>query len=357
MKKKAFVIPGSTGGHIIPILSVVKNMESRFFLDVHFICSPEGMERKIIPSSYSLHFVSLGRLNRVSLKEKILTLFRLPHAFLKSLYLLIRHRPQFVLGGGGSLSGPVILSAKLLGIKTFLWEPNRVPGLTNRCLFPFVDHIFSAFEAEDLEIKGVEKEKITRVGFLVKKELQEKKPTPPSDFFHVLVLGGSQGSVAISEEIRKIIESKKIPGTKWLVQCGEKNYETLKQAYEPLKNVKLRGFIEEMHRAYSWAHLVISRSGMGAISEIMATGKPSILIPFPFSADDHQRKNAEFFYKKGACLMLDQKQMTENRLLEMISYLRYDLEKRKEVSSKASELFVQDADKVMAEKMVSLVKE
>lgn len=323
------IAAGGTGGHIFPALAMAKALQA---LDpdirIHFVGARGGMEERIIPQhGYAQSLLPVGRLNHnVHWSERLLTLLQLPWAVLSAMFLVLKLKPRFVLGVGGHASAPILLAAALLRRRTFIWEPNAMPGLANRWLSRFVDESLVVFPEARMLLKT---KKQKDVGMPIRKEIEAvgsaEGVSPSRDEFHILVFGGSQGARGINNAVCEMVNQ----GGEWLRrvkivhQTGPYDFERIKAAYgeKAREHVEVKEFLDDMDRRYTWADLVICRSGTGTLSELSACGKPAILIPLPTAADDHQRKNAESIVDAGGAKMILQKDLSANSLRQLVTHL------------------------------------
>jgi len=325
---KILIAAGGTGGHIYPALAMAEAFQAqRQDVQIDFVGTAHGLENKIIPAKgFRLHHLPIGRLNsNVALSERLKTIALLPWALVQSARLLKREKPDFVLGVGGHASGPLLLMASLLGYRNAIWEPNAMPGMANRILSKFVDECWVVFE----EARPLLKSRNLHVaGMPVRREIEDMPMTRPgSNRFRILVFGGSQGARGLNNATVEMVRM----GGDWLNdveivhQTGAADFARIQSAYgADLAKVDLHEYLHDMGQQYALADLVVSRAGTGTLSELAACSKPAILIPFPFAADDHQKKNAESLVKKGAAIMILQKDLTAQGLRDQILALKND---------------------------------
>jgi len=329
MKKKFLIAGGGTGGHIYPGIAIAKSLESlNPNIEVEFVGSNLGLEKNIVPrEGFKLHMLPAGKLNyQGSWFIKALGLMKVFLGLLQALVLIIKTKPCGVLGVGGYASVPLVLAAALLRIPTSIWEPNAHPGLANRILSQFVSRAFVVFELSKKYLKSKE---IQLVGLPIRSELENiiassTQSEQPTDF-HVLCFGGSQGSKALNEVLEQAIkkESEWLHKSQLIHQTGIADYQNIKAVYDQsVFEVKAFEYLFEMEKYYTWATVVVCRSGASTIAELAAAGMPAILIPLPSSADDHQRKNAEALVSQGAALLVEQKEFTPEKLNEMLLSLQ-----------------------------------
>lgn len=327
---KVLIAGGGTGGHLYPALAIAKELKSRN-VDVEFVGTAAGLETKIVPrDGFELHLISIGKLNQVSLKTKLKTLLKIPLAFIQAVLLILKFKPDVILGVGGYASGPALFVGSLLRRKTLIWEPNAFPGLANRLLSSWVDLSCVVFESATKHLKS---KRTLRVPMPVRKEIEEMALRVPRTVnFRVLIFGGSQGSRAINQCVIDMIKQGGpwLKTTEFVHQTGSHEFKAVEKQYIdakiPMSQVQCLEFLHDMPERYRWADLVIARSGTGTLSEIAACGKASILIPLPTAADDHQRINAEALVGMGGAKMILQKDLTPDRLKTEILALQDDPE-------------------------------
>lgn len=332
---KVLIAAGGTGGHIYPALAIAEALkEQRPDITVEFVGTRSGLENKIIPpKGYRLHHLPIGRLNsNVSLGERLKTLLLLPMALVKSFLLVQRENPDFVLGVGGYASGPILLVSALLHRSTAIWEPNAMPGMANRILSRFVDECWVVFDDAKAHLHNTH---LKKAGMPVRREIERMVPgnhAARSDF-HILVFGGSQGARGINNAMVELVNAKPdyFRDVRLVHQTGPADFQRIREAYgDKISSLKIevREYLDDMAQRYAWADLVVCRSGTGTLSELAACGKAAILIPFPFAADDHQKKNAESLVQRGAAEMIVQKDLTPESLYQMIDRLKVNAERR-----------------------------
>ncbi len=322
---KILIAAGGTGGHIYPALAMAEAFQTyRPAVQIEFVGTAHGLENKIIPAKgFKVHHLPVGRLNsNVGKAERIKTVLLLPWAMIKSIMLLRKEKPDFVLGVGGHASGPLLLMASMLKYRTAIWEPNAMPGMANRILSKFVDEAWVVFDEARALLKGV----VHVAGMPVRKEIEEMPMTKTGDGkFRVLIFGGSQGARGLNTAAAEMIKAggPELAQIEFIHQTGAADFERIKALYgDAISKVDLREYLHDMGHQYQKADLVICRSGTGTLSELAACAKPSILIPFPFAADDHQKKNAESLVKKNAAIMIVQKDLTPAGLRDQILDLK-----------------------------------
>jgi UDP-N-acetylglucosamine--N-acetylmuramyl-(pentapeptide) pyrophosphoryl-undecaprenol N-acetylglucosamine transferase len=313
---------GGTGGHVMPLLAVARELAASGHQSV-FIGTRTGFEAKLVPpAGFPLEFIEIGGLNRVGLLRKLRTLAQLPFSVRRSAQLLAKHRASAVFSLGGYAAGPVVMAALWKHLPLVIMEPNAMPGLTNRQIGRFVNRALLSFpDAARFFPPG--KSEIT--GLPVRPEFFHIAPKLREAKLTILITGGSQGSRTLNEAARgswSYFREAHSP-VRFIHQTGTAAHAALAQK---LSESGLEGeaapFIEDMPAAFARADLVICRAGAGAAAELAAAGKPSILVPFPHSTDQHQLRNAEAFQKAGAAVLVLDHEMDGGRLFEEVQKLR-----------------------------------
>ncbi|RME15401.1 MAG: undecaprenyldiphospho-muramoylpentapeptide beta-N-acetylglucosaminyltransferase [Bdellovibrio sp.] len=351
---------GGTGGHVYPALAIAQALKQKSpHTKIYFIGSPKGLEARVIPEAgFPLKLISIGRFNRnVALKERIKTFFQIPWAVVSSLVFLLKVRPSIVFGVGGYVSAPPLIAAILLRKKVFIWEPNAFPGMVNRRLAPFVTKVLFVMDGA---LKYMKSKRVQKVGVPVRQEIEalfreDYKPRiPPLHFF---VFGGSQGAHAINKAIVECFQQYPLESVKLIHQTGQKDYDWVLESYKELdpqqERLKCFAFVKDMDEKYRWSHLVMCRSGIGSVFEILATGRPAILVPYPYAADNHQQKNAEELEAKGAAWVLLEKDLSPEKIFEFLDQCIKKPDSLVNLSLKAKTLYKQKAADEIAQMILS----
>jgi UDP-N-acetylglucosamine--N-acetylmuramyl-(pentapeptide) pyrophosphoryl-undecaprenol N-acetylglucosamine transferase len=248
----------------------------------------------------------------------------LPKSFLQARSLIKSLQPDVVVGAGGYVSGPVVLMAALMKVPTLVMESNALPGWTNRVLARFVDKAAVSFEAAQPFFRG----QATVTGNPVRREFFEvaKRERDGIGRFSILIFGGSQGAQAINQAMIEALPSLEPLRSTLLIthQTGEADFERVRTAYLASGwngRAEVKRYIDDMVASFGEVDLVICRAGATTTAELIAAGKAAIMVPFPFAADDHQRKNAEAMEKAGAAKMILQQDLSGERLAHEITTL------------------------------------
>ena len=320
-KKNRFLFAtGTTGGHLFPIVSLAYELKKKGH-DINIVHSNSSIEKKVLAQfDFSFFTLSVGRLRKgVGFFERVWTVLCLPFYIIRSINLILKVKPDIVMGAGGALCGPVLLSARLLGCSTVIWELNAVPGLTNKILSFFVHSIFICFESAK---KFLPSKKCFVYSFPVREDIRQQgsQKREPDGYFHLLVLGGSQGAHSINKAVLEMCYKEKLKTWKIRHQTGKKDFESIQSIYSKKEFFECRSFFDNMGECYQWADVVISRAGAGTLAELSACGKAVIVIPLSSSSDNHQLKNAMAF--KQAVEILQEGNLTGPILFETIMGLQ-----------------------------------
>ncbi|MBI4469702.1 MAG: undecaprenyldiphospho-muramoylpentapeptide beta-N-acetylglucosaminyltransferase [Acidobacteria bacterium] len=359
MTTNVLIAAGGTGGHIFPGIAVAREFLRREpDARITFAGTARGMETRVVPDAgFGLELIDVAGLNRVGLAQVARTMMKLPGSFMQAAGILRRLRPDVVIGIGGYASGPVLLAASLKRRPTLVIEPNALPGLTNRLLAPWVRAAALSFAETERFFQG----KAVLTGNPVRPEFFSIAPRPEIANLHVLAVGGSQGSHAINLAMISAVPSllRRHARLTVTLQTGERDFETVRSAaarsgLEPRWEV--RRFVGAMAEEFERADLVISRAGATTIAEITAAGRPSVLIPLPTAADDHQRRNAEALAGAGAAVCLPQSEMTAERLTDEIEALLLNPGRRREMAKASRGLAHRDAAREIVDLAYRLIK-
>jgi UDP-N-acetylglucosamine--N-acetylmuramyl-(pentapeptide) pyrophosphoryl-undecaprenol N-acetylglucosamine transferase len=317
------IIGGGTGGHVIPAIAVARELRDRGHAPL-FIGTRNGFEARLVPENgFPIDWIEIGGLKRVGLLRTLQTLAQLPLSIGRVLRLLELRRPAAAFSMGGYVAGPVTVAAWLRRIPVVLMEPNAMPGLTARLSARFVRKALVSFEESARFFRG--KAEIT--GLPVRPEFFGISRKPREETLTILITGGSRGSRTLNNAARASWPLFRDSGTtvRIIHQAGlEAHAELAREFAVSGLEGEVVPFLTDMPGAFARADLVVSRSGAGAVAELAAARKPSILCPFPFAADDHQLRNAEALQRAGAARLVLDREMTGERLFQEIAGIRKD---------------------------------
>ncbi len=305
---------GGTGGHVIPALAVARELAARGHKPV-FIGTRSGFEARLVPAvGFPIEWIEIGALQRSGAARILKTLAQLPASVLRSARLLGLHRASAVFSMGGYAAGPVVLAAILRRIPVVVMEPNAKPGLTNRMLARFPARVLVSFpEAARYFPAG----RVEITGLPVRAEFFDLPDKVSGGEFTVLITGGSRGARSLNRAASQAWPLLAASGARLRLihQTGADAYPELARGFAASGLAgRMTAFLDDMPAAFAEADLVVCRSGAGAVAELAAAGKPSILVPFPFAADDHQLHNAEAMVRAGAARLVRDAELSGERL-------------------------------------------
>lgn len=357
---RVMIAAGGTGGHIYPGIAVAQEIMRRDATSVvRFVGTSRGLEARLVPQAgFELSLIESAGLKNVQLAARLYGLALLPRSFIGTWKLIRDFNPDVVVGAGGYVSGSVVLTAAFLKRPTLVMESNALPGMTNRVLARFVDRAAVSFEQALPYFRG----KATVTGNPVRREFFEIPPKQrdPSKF-SLLVFGGSQGARAINEAMMAALPAlDKLPVQLRIKhQTGAADVKRVQQAYSSARRdlrAEVTAYIDNMVKDFAEADLVICRAGATTTAELIAAGKASIMIPFPFAADDHQRKNAEALQESGASRMIVQRELSGERLAQEIGKLVHSPHLVNEMEASSKKLARGDAARAAVDMIEELAK-
>jgi UDP-N-acetylglucosamine--N-acetylmuramyl-(pentapeptide) pyrophosphoryl-undecaprenol N-acetylglucosamine transferase len=344
MIQRIMVAGGGTGGHLFPGLAVVEELRRRVpDLEVRFVGTARGIEARILPErGEHLDLLEVTPLKGQGLGARFKSFGRIPRAMREASALMRAFDPDLVLGVGGYASGPVLMAASLSGRPSAVLEQNAYVGMTNRILSKFVDRAYISFE-ETQAVFGERKSVMTgnpvRHEFVAHARLALADPEGfEARARNILVLGGSQGARKLNEDVpHAIARLGRLPeGARVVHQTGQSMRDDVEATYRELGiEADVVTFIDDMARAYSNASIVIARAGATTLAELCAIGRPAILVPFPFAADDHQAKNAEALQRLGAAICIRESNLERDSLGRLIEELSSDPMRRRAMAEAA----------------------
>ena len=305
---------GGTGGHVVPALAVARELRLRGH-QPFFIGTRHGFEARLVPAQgFPLEWIEIGGLKNVGLLRRLKTLWQLPNSVLRSLRIIRRRKPAAIFSMGGYVAAPPMIAAILARIPLVVMEPNAMAGFTSRLLGRFARKALLTFD----ETRAAFPDGVCEMtGLPVRAEFFEIEPVKPRMPFRVFITGGSRGARTLNRAVRDalpLLAQSGLP-VQLTVQCGADALAELTAAFAQHQIAgEVKAFVDDMPQAVADAALVIARAGAGSISELAAAGRPSILVPFPFAADDHQTKNAEALSRAGAAILVADAAMNGERL-------------------------------------------
>ena len=331
MVTRVMIMAGGTGGHVYPGLAVAEELMAHG-AEVIWLGTREGIESRLVPAAgIPVAWISISGLRGKSLAKRLLSPLRLALAVMQAVFVMLRYRPMAVLGMGGFVAGPGGLVTWLLRKPLLLHEQNAVVGMTNRLLAPMAKRIFEAFSGS-----FPRRYHAVAVGNPVRADICRIAP-PDSRFGHrqgvlrLLVVGGSQGAEALNRIVPRLLKEYE-PPVRPLVrhQTGERHYESAVARYKEYGvEAEISPFLDDIAESYSWADIVLCRSGALTVSEIAAAGLPAIFVPFPYAVDDHQTRNAQHLVSHGAACLLSESELSVERLKGLLDQFIADAQERR----------------------------
>ena len=329
---------GGTGGHLFPGLAVAEQLQKRGCAVGLFI-SPKDVDQQAVKSARGMEIFTLPA---VGLQNR--NYFSFAGSFVKSLFatkkIFRQRRPAAVLAMGGFTSAPPVWVGRDFGAKTFLHESNTIPGRANRLLARYVDEAFVGFPTAAARLRA---RKVTTTGTPVRPQFQPGDAAVCRALFRldpgrptILVMGGSQGASGINDLVLSALPSlgDRAPAWQWLHLTGPNDAEKVKAAYDArgFKTV-VKPFLAEMDLAMGAATAAVSRAGASSLAEIAAVRLPSLLVPYPAAADNHQFYNAQAFETTGAARLLEQKNTAPEQVAALLRELVEDATARAKIQT------------------------
>lgn len=351
LKNKPYIlVAGGTGGHLFPALSLAK------------ILKQKGKVVYLYTDERALVWVDKNQIDKVIVnkfnkKNKIEFLKNLFMCGFKSLINFIKERPKVVIGFGGYPSAPTCLAAELLFVPTIIHESNAIIGRANKILSKMAKFVATGFS----EVINLSREKQKFVGNPVRENIKklfysEYIPPKECENFNILVIGGSQGAKLFADIIPNSIKNISCENQKRICikqQVPLQFLEKVDSIYsQSSSKYKLESFFNNMDELFSWAHLVISRGGASSLTEIMISGRPSIVIPLGKTLDNDQLLNATYYDKKGASVMIEENDLSEELLTITIENLMNSPDTLSMMSNVAKSLVNPNADNYFADKII-----
>ncbi len=369
--KKRFKVTftgGGTGGHIFPLVSVIRELKKTVpeeLLEIEYIGPQEEIAREYIENKgIKVKYIYAGKLRRyftpASFLQNIVdVLFKIPVGIIQSSVYMFKSAPDLVFSKGGYGSLPAVISAYIFRTPVFFHESDIIPGTTNKLLQKIALETFVSFQ----DTKGVNPKKKITVGNPIREGVTGGDKEKAIEMFSltrekpvILVLGGSQGSNRVNELILSGIGDM-LEHFEIIHQCGKENIDYVSKQVEAVVLEKEKkkyyhpySFFDEekMRNAYAVADLVVSRAGSGSIFEISANEKPSILLPLPEAAQDHQTKNAYYYADTGAAIVMEEQNLTPHFFLEKLKQLFSPREQLRVMSKRAAEFYNPKSAKIIA---------
>lgn len=360
---KIIMTGGGTGGHIYPAITIADKIKRKNpNAEILFIGTKRGLEKDIVPQhGYDIEFIAVSGFDRKNILKSIKTIRDLFLGIKQANEIINRFKPDIVIGTGGYVCGPVVRAAHKKGIKTYIHEQNAFPGMTNKMLEKFANKVFISFSESKKYFKDQSKLILSgnpiRKEFTLQNNSENRKALNITDGdFVVLCFSGSLGSKTINNSIVEAVREINSNDDKLKIFfiTGRSYYESVctmldEETQKLMGKVEILPYTHELYKYMSAADLVISRSGALTISEINALGKASILIPSPYVANNHQFFNAKILSDAGCAILIEEKDLSNDKLYDTIMRLKNNKEMLNRMSKISLEMGMLDAVEIIYE--------
>ncbi len=350
-KKTYFITGGGTGGHIYPAIAVADALIKNPNNDVYYVGNPDNLEYSIsLTKGYKFLPVHVKGMPRKLSLNFLLWGIQLLFAVIKSTYYLFKYKPNMIFGTGGYVSAPILMASRIIKTPYMLHDCDMQPGIVTRKLSSKAKCVSLAFDGAKRFIKNrncyVNGNPLRPEFSTMTKEEAREKLGLTNDRPVLCVMGGSQGSKSIDRAFVEIIkELSQIHKYQIIFQTGKKNFdgviERISMLYRDFgkdKNITIQPYFDDMITVVKASDIVISRAGSLSLSEIFASDVAPILIPYPYAAADHQRKNAHYVQDNDACIYMEDADAEPNSLLKILIDLKNNPDKIDKLKKKSSKL-------------------
>ena len=356
---KVVISAGGTGGHIYPAIAIINKIkEEEPKSDILYIGTSDRMEKDLIPAlGIKYQEITVSGIKRKLTIENIKVFYQFLKARQQCKKIIKEFNPDVVIGAGGYVTGPVIWAAKKLGKKTFIHEQNSVVGLSNKYLTKYADKIGVSFAST---LSNFPKDKVVLTGNPCSEKALKMKKANKEDYGLdknkklVLIVMGSLGSNTVNDKIVSFLNSFKGKEYQVLFVTGNSYYEKVKKIRIP-DNVKIVPFIYEMPSIMKVTDLMITRAGATTMSEILVLNVPSIFIPSPYVTNNHQYRNAMDIVNKNAGLILEEKDLTKDNLINLIDKTLSNKEQYTTIKNNLKELGIKDSSSRIYEVLKEMI--
>ena len=372
--KKILFATGGTGGHINPALAVAGYIRDNYpQAEILFVGTAVKMEAQLVPAAgYDFKTIDIQGFSRdltpSGIKQNIGTVIKLLKSSSQAKKIIKDFAPDVVLGFGGYVGGPVLRTACKMGIPTAIHEQNAFPGVTNKALAKTVDAVMLTSPEAEKYIQP--KNPCIVTGLPVRGELMnadrefsraelgvDERPV-------ILSMGGSLGARVINNAVTQLIEERYERKNCYFLhatgKAGVGMFDVIEKekgiSLQENKHIMLREYINDMHRCMAAADIVICRAGASSLSEIQALGKPSILVPYPYAAENHQYHNAMALVKNDAAILIEEKDFTGERLIKEIDALLDDKQRLEALGRNAKAMAIYDATERIVDCIINILK-
>lgn len=357
---KVIVSGGGTGGHIYPAIAIANEIKSRYTnVNILFIGAEDKMEMEKVPEAgYEIKGLWISGIQRKLTFKNLMFPIKLLNSLWKANRIIRKFKPDIVIGTGGFASGPTLMVAGKKGIPTLVQEQNSYPGITNKLLSKKAQKICVAYDGLE---RFFPEDKIIKTGNPVRQDLLfiHTKDEEGKAFFKldrlkktILVIGGSLGARKVNQLIESNLNFFKDQNVQLIWQCGKLYFDEYKK-YNDLVNVQVHQFLNHIDLAYASADFIISRAGASSVSELCIVGKPTIFIPSPNVAEDHQTKNAKSIVDENGAILVKETEL--NTFPEVVKMLLQDQEKQHKLSENIKRLALPNATSDIVNEIEKLI--
>lgn len=347
--RRLLIAASGTGGHVFPAIAVSEHLPD---FQIEWLGVPDRLESQLVGNRYPMHYISVAGFQQKLGLGTFKVLSRLIRSIWNVRQILQKGRFEGVFTTGGYISAPAIIAARSLGLPVILHESNALPGKVTRFFAPWCTLVAIGF---DIAAKSIPKAKTAVVGTPVRSQFRSALSEPldlpiPEAVPLIVVVGGSQGAVAMNQLVRQAAPAWFEKGA-WVVHLTGENDPDAKSLQHP--QYLALPFYQNMAALFMRSNLAISRSGAGTVTELLVTGTPSILIPFPFAAEDHQAYNAKVLVNAGAAEMYRQSELSVEQLQKVVLELLENRDRLQTMANHAKSIAIIDS----AERTAQLVRE
>lgn len=361
-KLKVILSGGGTGGHIYPAIAIANEICKRYpDASILFVGAKDRMEMQKVPEAgYEIMGLWISGIQRKLTLSNLMFPLKLLSSLWRSRKIIKKFNPDVVIGTGGFASGPLLKMANVKNIPAVLQEQNSFPGITNKWLSKGVSKICVAYDGME---QFFPKDKIIKTGNPVRQDLLKTEGKKEQAILKynldpekktILIIGGSLGARRINQLIEKELDFFKEKNVQVIWQCGKLYYSDYKK-YTNQKNVQVYQFLDTMDLAYAAADVIISRAGASSVSELCIVAKPTVFIPSPNVAEDHQTKNAKAIVDKDGALLLKESELA-GKFQHTISELLESEELQTKLSKAIKELALPNATLDIVDTIEELIK-
>jgi len=358
--RPVLIAAGGTGGHVFPGLAVAMELHNQD-VPVIWVGTEKGIESRVVPEwGVPMRMIRVTSLRGRGILSSMRSVLNLVSAVIRSLQIILTVRPRVVLGMGGYVAGPVCLAARVSGYKMMLHEQNAVAGFTNRCLRRFANRVMEAMPGAFGASASSGIKSVIYTGNPVRNDIlnvdsPQQRMVNRDAIVNVLVIGGSQGAKALNELVPEA--TKRVSGALSILhQAGGSQLQVTQAAYANCEHqYQVKAFVDDMAEAYEWADLIICRAGAMTVAEVAAVGLAAILVPYPAAVDDHQTANAKSLVEAGAAVLMQESDITVEKLAVEINDLIADRKKLLDMALRGREASRRDATSRVVEELLGEV--